>query len=63
MADKQPFEPYKAPKMVTITVTVREQKVLDIIRKSPFGRFTVHKANNVIVRIEKDESIMIDESE
>lgn len=49
--------------MVTITVTVREQKVLDIIRKSPFGRFTVHKANNVIVRIEKDESIMIDESE
>lgn len=59
----KPFEPFKPEKKLTIEVSVREIKILEIIRRSNFGKFTIHKANGVIVRIEKDESILIDGEE
>lgn len=63
MADVNTFVPYKPETMRTMEVSVREAQVIDIIRKTSFGKFTVHKANGVIVRIERDESIMITDDE
>ena len=61
MPDNKPFQPYKPEKRVQMEVTLREKQILEIMRKSDFGKFTVHKLNKILVRIEKDESIMLTE--
>jgi hypothetical protein len=45
---------------ITIEVTKKEANVLEAIRLcSPFGKIVVQKMNDIIVRIEKTESIMV----
>jgi hypothetical protein len=45
---------------ITIEVTKKEASVLEAIRLcSPFGKIVVQKMNDIIVRIEKTESIMV----
>lgn len=63
MPDTKPFQPFKPEKKVTMEVTIKEKQVIEMMRKSHFGKFTVHKLNGTLVRVEKDESIMLTEEE
>ena len=57
------FEPHKEEKTLRAEITAREASLLKALRKYAFGKFTVHKANNILVRLESNESILIDEKE
>lgn len=57
------FEPYKEEKKLTVVITAREANLLCALRKYAFGKFTVHKANGILVRLETNESILISEEE
>ena len=61
MADQNPFVPDKPEKMITINVSGKEANLIKILRKYPFGKFVVHKANNLLIRIEINDSKMIKE--
>lgn len=61
MSDRKPFEPHKPEKMIDMQVSVREAKILTYMRKSAFGKYIIHKLNNVIVRIEPQTSYLVDE--
>ena len=57
------FEPFKAEKTIQAEITAREANLLKVLRQYNFGKFTVHKANGILVRVESNESILIDEKE
>lgn len=54
------FVPHQPEKIVTVEITERELIVLEELRKYAFGKIVVHKANNILVRIEPMISIIID---
>lgn len=56
-----PFVPAKPEKMIRVEISAREANLIKILRKYPFGRFVVHKANNLLVRLEINESQLIKE--
>lgn len=56
-----PFVPHKPEKMITIEASGKEATLIKILRKYPFGKFTVHKVNNLLVRVEINDSRMIKE--
>ncbi len=58
-----PFQPHKPEKMTTIAVSIREAKMLIKLREYPYGKFTIHKAENLIVRLEVLESMLIKEED
>lgn len=57
----QPFEPYQPEKMVVCEISRREALMLQKIRKHSFGKFTIHKQNNLIIRIELIDSELLKE--
>jgi len=57
------FVPYKPEETVRVEITKREALVIQEIRAYAFGKITIHKANNMIVRVEQNQSKMIDEKE
>ena len=57
------FEPHKEEKIIRAEITVREASLLKNLRKYSFGKFTIHKANGLLIRLESNESILIDEKE
>lgn len=57
------FEPFKAEKTLQAEITAREACLLKRLRKYSFGKFTVHKANGILVRLESNDSSLIDEKE
>ena len=60
--DEPKFSPYKQEEQINCTITKREAIILSKLRKFSFGKFTVHKANGILVRIEINDSQLIDES-
>jgi len=56
-----PFVPARPEKMVTVKISGREANLIAILRKYPFGKFVVHKANGLLVRIEIQDSRLIKE--
>lgn len=54
------FVPHQPEKIITVEITERELIVLEELRKHAFGKIVVHKANNILVRIEPMISIIID---
>jgi len=54
------FVPHIPEKLVTEKISERELIVLEELRKYPYGKITIHKANGVLVRIEPSLSILID---
>ena len=56
-----PFVPHKPEKMITIEVSGREASLIKKLRKYSFGHFIVHKANNLLVRLEINDSQLIKE--
>lgn len=63
MTDKTQFEPYKKEKEVEVTIFRREAILLQKLRKFSFGKFTVHKMNGIIIRVEPQSSELIEEDE
>jgi len=57
------FEPHKAEKTLKAEITAREAHLLKTLRQYSFGKFTIHKANGILIRLESNESILIDEKE
>ena len=59
----KPFTPYTAEKTVTVNIKAKEAVLLQKLRRYSYGTFTVYKANGTLVRIEINDSQMIDEDE
>ena len=57
------FAPHKPEEIVVCEITKREALLIQYLREISFGQFTVHKANNLIIRLEPKKSIMIDGKE
>lgn len=57
------FVPNKPEIKIKVEISAREGHMLKVLRKFSFGTFTVHKANNLIIRVESNESQMINELE
>jgi hypothetical protein len=57
------FEPFKQEKTIMVEITGKEAYVLKYLRQFAFGKFTIHKANGVLVRVESNESKIVDEKE
>jgi hypothetical protein len=55
------FQPHKPEVYFAVRITAREAHLLQKLRKYSFGTFTVHKANNLLIRLEINESQIIDE--
>lgn len=55
------FHPRIPEKMIKIEVSLREASLITELRKYHFGRCTVHKLDGVIVRLETNESKLINE--
>lgn len=57
----EPFVPKQPEKKIVIEITKREAVLLQKLRKYPFGKFLVYKADNRIIRVEITDSQMIEE--
>ena len=57
----KPFAPHKAERYVDARITVREGNLIQKLRKYSFGKFTVHKMSGLIIRLEINDSQIIDE--
>lgn len=55
------FTPNKPEQNVVVKISKREAILLHKMRRYPFGKFTVHKASGKLIRIEVNDSQMIDE--
>ena len=56
------FTPHKTEEVVLVKITKREAGLLTKLRKYPFGKFLVHKADALIVRVEINDSQIIDDT-
>lgn len=58
----KPFVPHIEEQTLTAVITKREGVLLVKLRKYPFGKFLVHKMDNKIMRVEIEDSQIIDET-
>ncbi len=56
-----PFVPAKPEQMIRAEISAKEANLIKILRKYPFGKFVIHKANNLLVRIEIQDNQLIEE--
>ncbi|MCR4306306.1 MAG: hypothetical protein NUV73_04460 [Candidatus Daviesbacteria bacterium] len=56
-----PFSPHQAEKEITCRITAREAFVIKTLRSYPYGKFVIHKLNGRLVRVEMEESKLIEE--
>jgi len=59
----KPFSPHVPEEKINCSITKKEAVLIEKLRTYNFGRFTVHKANNMIVRLEVNESLLINEKD
>ena len=57
------FVPEIPEKYITVKITEREAVLLAKLRKYGFGHFTIHKAKGLILRIEINESQLVEPSQ
>ncbi len=57
------FVPHKEEKTKMVEITLKELDLLQKLRKYPFGKFLIHKADNILVRVEITDSQLIKEAE
>lgn len=63
MTDNQAFKPFVPEKQITVVITKREAILLTKLRRHAYGKVVVHKINGMIVRVESQESELIDENQ
>jgi len=55
------FVPHKPEEKTLVNITRREAVLVQKLRAYPFGKFIVYKANNILVRVEINDSQLIEE--
>lgn len=55
------FVPHQPEQMIKATISAREADLLIKLRRYSFGKFTIHKADNLLIRFEANESLLIEE--
>jgi len=58
-SSNESFVPHQPEKKVQVWITEREAVLLSKLRKFPYGKILVHKAEGLIVRIEPTNSLLI----
>jgi len=56
------FAPHKPEEIIVVKITKREAVLLEKLRKYAFGRFLVHKADGLLIRVEINDSQLIEEN-
>ena len=56
------FTPHKPEESMVVKITKREVVLLDKLRKYSFGKFLIHKADGILIRIEINDSQLIEEN-
>lgn len=59
----KPFRPHQPEKTIQVKITAREANLVKVLRKYPYGKFLVHKAEDLLLRIEITDSRMINEED
>lgn len=59
----EPFAPYQPEKIVRVKITAREAHLIKVLRHYDFGKIVVHKANGLLIRVEPNESQLINEED
>lgn len=59
----EPFVPHHPEKTIRIEVTAREAHLINVLRKYPFGKITIYKQDGFPIRIETNESLLINEED
>jgi hypothetical protein len=59
----EPFTPNIPEEYIVVKITKREANLIEKLRKYPYGKFTVHKIDNKLIRIEILDSQMIEDAE
>ncbi len=54
------FIPHEKQETVVVKISKKEADLLARLRRYPYGKFVVHKANNILLRIEIRDSQLID---
>ena len=57
------FTPFKEEKLLRVEITAREAHLIKVLRKYSFGKIMVYKANGVLIRVEPNESQLINEDD
>jgi len=57
------FVPHRPEELVIVKITKREAVLLSKLRSYAFGKFTVDKANGLLMRLVVNESQLIEESD
>lgn len=55
------FIPHKPEEIMVVKITKREAVLIDKLRKYSFGKFLIHKADGILIRIEINDSQLIEE--
>jgi hypothetical protein len=58
----QPFQPAIPEKEITCKITAREAFIIKTLRSYSYGKFVIHKLNGRLVRVEMEESQLINET-
>ena len=61
MPDNKPFVPAMPERFTHMRVSGKEADLIKKLRFLKFAKFTVYKANGVLVRVEVQESQLLDE--
>lgn len=54
------FTPHHKEEEIVVKITKKEAVMIHKLRKHAFGKFVIHKANNVLTRIEITSSEMLE---
>lgn len=60
MTSTKTFTPQEPEKKVSVHITEREAVLLSKLRKFPYGKILVHKAEGIIIRIEATNSLLVE---
>jgi len=60
MTEPKPFTPTQVEKMILVEVSIKEADLIKRLRKYSYGKILVFKANGILVRIEVQDSQMLD---
>lgn len=59
----KPFVPPQPEKMIRVEISAREANMVKLLRKYPYGKFLIHKAEGLLLRIEITDSRLLDEKD
>lgn len=63
MQNSKPIHPISDDKNVIIEVSGREASLINKLREYSYGSFTITKRNNILLRLEVIESLLLNEED